>query len=157
MIEERPNPQSVRLVHIVEPGLAFPAARDPTTLTALLAAPTPAAEPEVVASIKTKEPPREGPLLTPAQAFALRAAAIDACELLVAHAKILPEAQGDGALAWLREDRAVRREQEERSGVRLRGPQRDDGVPSSSEAFFRKCVFSFACLCPRGSVRNSSR
>ena len=33
----------------------------------------------------------------------LRAAAIDACELLVAHGKTLPEAQGDGALAWLRE------------------------------------------------------
>lgn len=33
------------------------------------------------------EPLEEGPILTPAQAYILRAAAIDACEMIVEHAK----------------------------------------------------------------------
>ena len=84
-------------------GLAplFPSARDPAVLEPLLAAAPPPPAP-AVASIKPKKPPpKEGPLLTVAQAFVLRAAAIDACELLVEYGKTLDEAQGE--LAWLKE------------------------------------------------------
>lgn len=53
-----------------------------------------------------KEPPREGPVLTAEQAFTLRAAAIDACELIVRTAESLQEEDlrsEDGTdLCWLK-------------------------------------------------------
>ncbi|KDQ57715.1 hypothetical protein JAAARDRAFT_35401 [Jaapia argillacea MUCL 33604] len=53
-----------------------------------------------------KEVPKEGPILTNDQAFILRAAAIDTCELIVEHARTIevPPTQGeDGeSLEWIR-------------------------------------------------------
>ncbi|KAI9463691.1 hypothetical protein BJY52DRAFT_1253125 [Lactarius psammicola] len=80
------------------PALAalFPeAGADDSTLAALFAA---APEPAPV----TKKPallPVEGPTLTPAQSYVLRAAAVEACERIVAHARAM-SAAGRGA-RWL--------------------------------------------------------
>lgn len=56
---------------------------------------------------KAKAIPREGPLLTAEQAFTLRAAAIDACELIVATARTLRDDElasaGSTDFSWLRE------------------------------------------------------
>lgn len=56
---------------------------------------------------KAKTIPREGPLLTAEQAFTLRAAAIDACELIVATARTLRDDELTSVegtdLSWLRE------------------------------------------------------
>ncbi|KAI0743411.1 hypothetical protein C8Q80DRAFT_1106852 [Daedaleopsis nitida] len=85
-------------------GLAqlFPEAREPGRLDALLARAAPL-EP-VVAKIKAV--PKEGPLLTVEQAFVLRAAAIDACELIVEAAKTLDLASDAAGteedLSWIR-------------------------------------------------------
>ena len=53
-----------------------------------------------------KAPPREGPVLTTKQAFTLRAAAIDACELIVQTAQGLEERELVGEngkdLSWLK-------------------------------------------------------
>lgn len=73
----------------------FPDAQDPARLQALLAA----AEPVDPAVKKIKEVPKEGPLLTVEQAYVLRAAAIDACELIVDAAKELDAGE---ELAWLK-------------------------------------------------------
>lgn len=84
-------------------GLAslFPEANKPETLDALLAlAPT-------TSSTPVKAVPKEGPLLTAEQAFTLRAAAIDACELIVQTARGLQDHELSGpagqSLTWLRE------------------------------------------------------
>ena len=77
----------------------FPDARDPARLAALLAA-APPVEPAVA---KLKVPPKEGPLLTTEQAFVLRAAAIDACELIVQHAKTIDVSGADGDLSWMKD------------------------------------------------------
>ncbi|KAI0700888.1 hypothetical protein BC835DRAFT_1411750 [Cytidiella melzeri] len=83
-------------------GLAslFPEASQAETLDPLLAlSPTPL-------PTKTKTVPKEGPLLTAEQAFALRASAIDACELIVETARNLSDDEllgRDGTdLAWLK-------------------------------------------------------
>ncbi|KAI0768706.1 hypothetical protein BD413DRAFT_92175 [Trametes elegans] len=74
----------------------FPTAQDSARLQALLAAPQP-----VDTSVKKlKAPPKEGPLLTVEQAYVLRAAAIDACELIVEAAQELATDRED--LSWLR-------------------------------------------------------
>ncbi|KAH9929630.1 uncharacterized protein BXZ73DRAFT_102154 [Epithele typhae] len=82
----------------------FPHARDPAVLAPLLAASPAPAPAEVLAQMpaKAKEPPKEGPRVTQAQAFALRGAAIDVCERLVAHGRTLA-AGADPELAWLGE------------------------------------------------------
>jgi hypothetical protein len=82
----------------------FPSAGTPDTLETLLAlAPSPPSE---QTKSGKKAPPKEGPILTFEQAFALRAAAVDACELIVqtAHNLTEQELQGeDGkSLAWLK-------------------------------------------------------
>ena len=66
-----------------------------------LAAPAPSDSADVVASIKSGVPD-EGPLLTVEQAYVLRAAAIDACELIVARARTL-DVGGEVGLEWVRE------------------------------------------------------
>ncbi len=77
----------------------FPEARDPERLSALLAAAEPVGD--VVAKIKTV--PKEGPLLTVEQAFVLRAAAIDACELIVQKAKTLDVSGYKEDLSWMKD------------------------------------------------------
>ncbi|KAG6862310.1 hypothetical protein C0995_016008 [Termitomyces sp. Mi166 len=47
--------------------------------------------------------PQEGPVVTASQAFVLRAAAIDACELMVEAAHSLETLPDDGSLDWLKE------------------------------------------------------
>ncbi|KAK7685338.1 hypothetical protein QCA50_011702 [Cerrena zonata] len=89
-------------------GLAeiFPNANNRETLDALLSLPPPAEETK---GPKTKTVPKEGPILTVEQAFALRAAAIDACELIVETARNLTDEElsqhekGGESLRWLRE------------------------------------------------------
>lgn len=76
-----------------------------------------AGEPEALGTILSKAPdeskdrqlklsPEEGPILTTEQAYLLRAAAIDACELIVETAKNLSDdelnTQG-GDLGWIRD------------------------------------------------------
>jgi len=84
------------------PALAalFPGAgADDATLSALFAAP-PAPSPVVPAGRGAKKPvPVDGPTLTPAQSYVLRAAAVEACERIVAHARAMGAA-GRGA-PWL--------------------------------------------------------
>lgn len=93
-------------------GLAslFPSAGDPDLLSTLLAeAPRPEAVPAGAAAPserKKKEIPSEGPVLSVAQAFVLRAAAIDACELIVQVAHELElekEGRAGEGLEWLTE------------------------------------------------------
>ncbi|KAI0356348.1 hypothetical protein OH77DRAFT_1453276 [Trametes cingulata] len=72
----------------------FPDARNPERLQALLAA----AEPADPTTNKSREVPKEGPLLTVEQAYVLRAAAIDACELIVDTAKGLER----NGFSWLK-------------------------------------------------------
>ena len=52
-------------------------------------------------AVKKPVPVVEGPTLTPAQSYVLRAAAVEACERIVAHARAM-SAAGRGA-AWLRD------------------------------------------------------
>ncbi|TFK88738.1 hypothetical protein K466DRAFT_488319 [Polyporus arcularius HHB13444] len=77
----------------------FPEARNPERLSTLLAAAEPVGD--VVAKIKTV--PKEGPLLTVEQAFVLRAAAIDACELIVQKAKTLDVSGHKEDLSWMKD------------------------------------------------------
>ncbi|KAI0371087.1 hypothetical protein BV20DRAFT_993869 [Pilatotrama ljubarskyi] len=76
----------------------FPDAQKPERLHALLTV----AEPADPATKKGKEVPKEGPLLTVEQAYVLRAAAIDACELIVEMAKGLETGSLEEELSWLR-------------------------------------------------------
>ena len=80
----------------------FPSAGTPETLTSLLGPAPPAPE----KTTGRKLPPKEGPILTYEQAFILRAAAVDACELIVQTARNLTEQELHGEdgkdLAWLR-------------------------------------------------------
>lgn len=76
----------------------FPDAQDPARLQELLAA----VEPVYPPAKKTKEVPKEGPLLTVEQAYVLRAAAIDACELIVEAAKELDVSGEPEDLGWLK-------------------------------------------------------
>jgi hypothetical protein len=52
---------------------------------------------------KPKGTPKEGPILTPDQAYILRAAAIDACELIVQVARSLtvPASRNGESLQWI--------------------------------------------------------
>ena len=77
----------------------FPDAHDPARISALLAAAEPVGD--VVAKIKTV--PKEGSLLTVEQAFVLRAAAIDACELIVEKAKTLDVSGQKEDLSWMKD------------------------------------------------------
>lgn len=77
----------------------FPEARDPERLEKLLAA----AEREEPVVAKISSVPKEGPVLTVEQAFVLRAAAIDACELIVEAAKTLDVSAAQGDLGWLKD------------------------------------------------------
>ncbi|KAI0780006.1 hypothetical protein C8Q74DRAFT_1415659 [Fomes fomentarius] len=77
----------------------FPEARDPERLEKLLAA----AEREEPVVAKISGVPKEGPVLNVEQAFVLRAAAIDACELLVEAAKTLDVSAAQGDLGWLKD------------------------------------------------------
>ncbi|EPQ57558.1 hypothetical protein GLOTRDRAFT_38685 [Gloeophyllum trabeum ATCC 11539] len=65
----------------------------------LLEAPSPSFSTETTADTK-KEPPKEGPELTVEQAFILRAAAIEACEVIVELAGTM-QVEGDG-VAWIK-------------------------------------------------------
>ncbi|GJE95926.1 hypothetical protein PsYK624_121180 [Phanerochaete sordida] len=81
----------------------FPSAGNQEALALLLgAAPTPA---EATKGAK-KQPPKEGPVLTTEQAFALRAAAVDACELIVQYAHGLSDeelrTENGQELGWMR-------------------------------------------------------
>ncbi|KAI0093332.1 hypothetical protein BDY19DRAFT_923303 [Irpex rosettiformis] len=81
-------------------GSLFQEANRKETLDALLALPPP---PPVM---KLTSIPKEGPLLTPPQAFTLRACAIDACELIVETAHNLSDEELVGPdnqdLSWLK-------------------------------------------------------
>ncbi|KAI0829880.1 hypothetical protein BC628DRAFT_1314556 [Trametes gibbosa] len=76
----------------------FPDAQDPERLRALLDV----AEPVDPAVKKSKEVPKEGPLLTVEQAYVLRAAAVDACELIVEAAQTLDTSGEAEDLSWLK-------------------------------------------------------
>ena len=76
----------------------FPEAQNPERLGALLAA----AQPEEPVVAKIKSVPDEGPLLTVEQAYVLRAAAIDACELIVQYAKTLDVSGATEDLSWMK-------------------------------------------------------
>ncbi|KIP08262.1 hypothetical protein PHLGIDRAFT_104507 [Phlebiopsis gigantea 11061_1 CR5-6] len=80
----------------------FPAAGTQEILSQLLGDAPPVPDKE---SASKKQPPREGPILTAEQAFTLRAAAVDACELIVQTARGLEESEirGNGGkeLLWL--------------------------------------------------------
>jgi hypothetical protein len=78
----------------------FPGAGSPAQLSELLALPPPDVSPSADGKEKKKEPPEEGPVLTNEQAYILRAAAIDACELIVAHVHSLT---GDAHPEWVKE------------------------------------------------------
>ncbi|KAI0633658.1 hypothetical protein C8Q77DRAFT_1217987 [Trametes polyzona] len=78
----------------------FPDAQDPARLEALLSATDPV---DPAAAKKNKEVPKEGPLLTVEQAYVLRAAAIDACELIVEQAKTLDTSGVEGDFSWLKD------------------------------------------------------
>ncbi|CDO72798.1 hypothetical protein BN946_scf184994.g51 [Trametes cinnabarina] len=78
----------------------FPEAQNPERLQSLLSAAEPV---DPAAAKKEKEVLREGPLLTVEQAFVLRAAAIDACELIVQTAKDLDTSDAAEDLSWLKE------------------------------------------------------
>ena len=82
----------------------FPSAGKPDTLEALLASAPPTSDSQ--AKTGKKPPPKEGPILTFEQAFTLRAAAVDACELIVQTARGLDEHEltsADGKdLTWLK-------------------------------------------------------
>ncbi|KAG6832495.1 hypothetical protein H0H87_001420 [Tephrocybe sp. NHM501043] len=74
----------------------FPGAESAENLKPLLAAYTgPESSPQVVL--------QEGPILNVDQAYVLRAAAIDACELIVEAAHTLGPLPNDGSLNWLKE------------------------------------------------------
>ncbi|OBZ68315.1 hypothetical protein A0H81_11782 [Grifola frondosa] len=75
----------------------FPEAGEAETLEALLTAATPT-DPK---ASKNKEVPKEGPVVTPEQAYILRAAAIDACELIVQAAHELGASSEE--LAWMKD------------------------------------------------------
>ncbi|TBU53762.1 hypothetical protein BD310DRAFT_937327 [Dichomitus squalens] len=77
----------------------FPEAQNPQLLEALLSAAQPV-EPVVA---KIISPPKEGPLLTVEQAFVLRAAAIDACELIVQYAKTLDISGAAEDWSWMKD------------------------------------------------------
>jgi len=83
----------------------FPNANSPETLNTLLALSPP---PATADQSKSKSVPEAGPVLTKEQAFVLRAAAIDACELIVEAAKALTDEElasrrsHDNDLRWLR-------------------------------------------------------
>ena len=85
------------------PALAalFPGAgADDSTLSALFAvAPEPALSTVAAGRVARKPVPVDGPTLTPAQSYVLRAAAVEACERVVAHARAMCAA-GRGA-PWL--------------------------------------------------------
>ena len=87
----------------------FPDASNPETLTSLLSHPEPADTPKEPKGTKTKAVPKEGPILSVEQAFALRAAAIDACELIVQTARNLTDDEisqkekDSVSLKWLKE------------------------------------------------------
>ena len=86
------------------PALAalFPGAgADNSTLAGLFAAaPEPASSPMIPAGRVAKKPvPVDGPTVTPAQSYILRAAAVEACERIVVHAHSMCAA-GRGA-PWL--------------------------------------------------------
>ena len=69
----------------------FPGAgTDETTLSALFAA----AAPSVRRTAKASSVPVDGPVLTPAQSYVLRAAAIEACDRIVARAHSMSEVAG---------------------------------------------------------------
>ncbi|KAH9945699.1 hypothetical protein B0H21DRAFT_822904 [Amylocystis lapponica] len=79
----------------------FPGAEEHSKLDTLLAS-APSRDPRAP---KSKEVPKEGPRLTTEQAYILRAAAIDACELIVETARTLNlDGLANGAdVAWLKE------------------------------------------------------
>ncbi|KAL6308188.1 hypothetical protein BKA93DRAFT_603527 [Sparassis latifolia] len=66
----------------------FPRGQDDSTIRALLSE-VPAAPPADTRTTKDQEVPKEGPVLTSVQAFALRAAAIDAGQAIIATARDL--------------------------------------------------------------------
>jgi hypothetical protein len=72
-----------------------------TTTALLLAAAPESAAPSARTSKVSTAVPVEGPTPTPAQAYILRAAAIEACERIVAHAHAM-SAAGRGA-SWLKD------------------------------------------------------
>ena len=80
------------------PGAGAGADDDDSTLSALFASAPPEPAPSPVAK---KPVPVDGPTLTPAQSYVLRAAAVEACERIVAHARAMSAAGHAGAPAWL--------------------------------------------------------
>jgi len=80
----------------------FPDANEEDNVNALLVLP-PAAVADTD-SKKVKSVPKEGPVLTTEQAFILRAAAIDACNLIVEAARKLSDSElTDASLLWLKD------------------------------------------------------
>ncbi|KAF5351830.1 hypothetical protein D9756_007403 [Leucocoprinus leucothites] len=92
------------------PGLSglFPSANSEQSLRDLLGpAPEVKSNPKIQPRQASTKAPKEGPVLSNDQAFKLRAAAIDACEMIVSHARSLgassPEPLEQGSTAWIRE------------------------------------------------------
>ncbi|KZT04688.1 uncharacterized protein LAESUDRAFT_737883 [Laetiporus sulphureus 93-53] len=79
----------------------FPDAGKAEQLESLLSAAAPPSEPDTKAP-QSKEVPKEGPILSVQQAYILRAAAIDACELIVHTAHEMATSGGE-ELAWLKD------------------------------------------------------
>ncbi|KAI0045281.1 hypothetical protein FA95DRAFT_1680574 [Auriscalpium vulgare] len=79
----------------------FPGAGSEQSLETLLA---PAPEASAATAPRKKQPPKDGPTLTTEQAYVLRAAAIDACELIVAYARTMDTAELEPqGLAWIKD------------------------------------------------------
>jgi endonuclease YncB( thermonuclease family) len=86
----------------------FPSANSDQLLQVLLG-PVPAQDKSEIAppSVDAKAP-KEGPVLSNGQAFKLRAAAIDACEMIISQARAFgasrqEEGSGQESLAWIRQ------------------------------------------------------
>lgn len=84
----------------------FPDTKKEGFIEALLALPPPTST--GTGDTKSKSIPKEGPILTTKQAFILRAAAIDACNLIIETARTLgndeirARTQADADISWLK-------------------------------------------------------
>ncbi|KIJ67591.1 hypothetical protein HYDPIDRAFT_108450 [Hydnomerulius pinastri MD-312] len=84
----------------------FPDAENVAKIDALLALPedTPITSSSATPDAKPKKvPPKEGPVLTSDQAYVLRAAAVDACEKIIAYARSLDEGSLSEDQKWIKD------------------------------------------------------
>ena len=80
----------------------FPGAANDTSVHTLLAVPKYAGTTEALGTKPRTVLPKEGPVLTPDQAYTLRAAAVDACEKIVEYAHRLDEKNLSDDQRWIR-------------------------------------------------------